>query len=362
MSEHPRDEEELQAFLAGESVLSRHYKESSGEQPPAHVDSAILAASRWAVGADNIRSRDSRTSPAWPRRRFIQWSMPLAMAAVVVLAVTLIMTIERDPELDSIYQRHDAAVLEKRELNQQPEVVAVAPQAEQEKPAPQQPEANVSAPGKVVGPQVATEQKTAATREKISKEQVVPSSVGSPRDEDATGTEASERAVMADIARPQQAPKQQAPQELPAASSLAKRQRADIAGPAGNTVPQTPNASTPAFEPGTGAPEIAAVEAPVVDQTASIQEDSRADDQVAASRMAEADAEIAEPFAEQAEPVPPAQTRTQRDAEQWIADIEEQLDRGNVELARAAVKKFRSRYPDYELPDRLAELLPEADR
>ncbi|KPK32801.1 MAG: hypothetical protein AMJ66_06295, partial [Betaproteobacteria bacterium SG8_40] len=47
-----------------------------------------------------------------------------------------------------------------------------------------------------------------------------------------------------------------------------------------------------------------------------------------------------------------------RDPEQWIADIEEQLALGNRELARAAVRNFRERYPDYKLPDALAELLP----
>jgi hypothetical protein len=357
VSEHPRDEEELQAFLAGESALSRHYKESSGEQPPAHIDSAILAASRWAVGADNNRTGEARTAPVWRRRRFMQWSVPLAMAAVVVLAVALTITIERDPELDRIYQRHDAAVAEKRELNQQPDVVAVAPQAEQEKPAPQQQEAKVSAPGKVVEPQLATEQKAAATKEKVSTGRDVPSTVGFVRDEDASGTEAGERAAMADMARPQEAP-----EEPPAAPSLAKRQRADGAAPVGSTAAQTSNAPTPALEPEPGVPEIAAVEAPVADQMASIQEDAPVDDQVAASRIKEADAEIAEPFAEQAAPVAPEQTRAQRDAEQWIADIEEQLDRGNVELARAAVKKFHSRYPDYELPDRLAELLPQTEQ
>ncbi|NIO40200.1 MAG: hypothetical protein GTO41_08400, partial [Burkholderiales bacterium] len=99
MSERPRDDEELQAFLSRESGLSRRYRESGDEQPPAHVDDAILAASRWAVGADRNR-RTGRTSGShygaspqsgtrWRRSIVARWSVPLAMAAVVVVAVTL---------------------------------------------------------------------------------------------------------------------------------------------------------------------------------------------------------------------------------------------------------------------------------
>ncbi len=51
-----------------------------------------------------------------------------------------------------------------------------------------------------------------------------------------------------------------------------------------------------------------------------------------------------------------------RDPDEWIADIEEQLALGNRELARAAVKNFRDRYPDYELPEALEQLLSANDR
>ena len=51
-----------------------------------------------------------------------------------------------------------------------------------------------------------------------------------------------------------------------------------------------------------------------------------------------------------------------RDPDEWIADIEEQLALGNRELARAAVKNFRDRYPDYELPEALEQLLSTNDR
>ena len=64
-------------------------------------------------------------------------------------------------------------------------------------------------------------------------------------------------------------------------------------------------------------------------------------------------------------PVVPAASGSRsagRDPDEWIADIEEQLALGNRELARAALRNFRERYPDYELPEALQELYADTDR
>jgi hypothetical protein len=357
VSERPRDEDDLQAFLDGKSALSRRYEEEAkDEQPPAHVDSAILAASRWAVGADNNRAARRRAAPWWRRLRFVQWSVPLAMAAVVGLAVTLTLTIERDPELDRIYQRHDAALSESETgaNDREPAAVAMAPQVGEAKPSPEAKEAAGTAPRKAAQPQVPVEQEKSPAKKSASPSaSPAPPSGALGLDDDTGKSEAGASALMADMARPQEAP------EKRAVTPLAERQRSDADGPAVGSAAQTAVAPSPGRESENLAPETAAVESPAFEEMVSAQEVAPADEQIAASRPA-AEADFADAPAEPVAPAPRAAGQTQRDPAQWIADIEEQLDRGNIELARAAVKNFRSRYPDYELPQRLADLLPES--
>jgi len=132
----------------------------------------------------------------------------------------------------------------------------------------------------------------------------------------------------------------------------AERRRDNDAMLAGDIPPteMSPDQSTAAVTGLAGAQRNAAEPA---DEIASLQAQSE-----------ESDALMAPPptqFAPaQSVPVSPATSGTRsagRDPDKWIADIEEQLALGNRELARAAVKNFRERYPDYELPEALEELL-----
>jgi len=63
--------------MADEPKISQRYRELSREEPPRHLDDAILAASRRAVAS----------------RR---WYVPLAAAAVIVLAVAVTVHVERE--------------------------------------------------------------------------------------------------------------------------------------------------------------------------------------------------------------------------------------------------------------------------
>jgi hypothetical protein len=69
--------------------VSAHYRSLGDEQPPEALDAAILAASRRAVGAGPRRS---------PMRR---WALPVSIAAVVVLTMSVVVRIEVErPELE----------------------------------------------------------------------------------------------------------------------------------------------------------------------------------------------------------------------------------------------------------------------
>ena len=76
--------------MSDERKISERYGELPREEPPRHLDDAILAASR----------RESRSRPAplvvpSGRRR---WYFPVAAAAIIVLAVAVTVHMERDEE------------------------------------------------------------------------------------------------------------------------------------------------------------------------------------------------------------------------------------------------------------------------
>jgi len=66
--------------------LDRLYREAVGENPPPHVDAAILAAARREVGAR------PRATPSALRR----WRVPVSIAAVVVLSASLVVLVREE--------------------------------------------------------------------------------------------------------------------------------------------------------------------------------------------------------------------------------------------------------------------------
>lgn len=82
------DDKVLEEYLAGDSELSRRYRETGKEAgPPPHIDERIRAAARGEVNARPARRERGR--PAW--------TGPLAAAAVMVLAVGVTFHMARDP-------------------------------------------------------------------------------------------------------------------------------------------------------------------------------------------------------------------------------------------------------------------------
>lgn len=81
MTERKLDDRLLDEYLRGDSPLSRVYRETGKEEPPAHVDAAILAQARAAATAH----RGGK-----PR-----WLMPLSLAATVLLSVGVVLLMSK---------------------------------------------------------------------------------------------------------------------------------------------------------------------------------------------------------------------------------------------------------------------------
>ena len=415
MSEDPRDDEELEAFLSRDSALSRRYRESGDEQPPAHVDAAILAASRWAVGADRTGAdrtsadgigadktsadRDRRgarhagshahASASWRRSSVARWSVPLAMAAVLVLAVTLTIMLERDPELDRILQRHDSP------SSVEGEAFRERATAEADVAALQAP-----APGTAVSPGLTAQSSEPSPVLPVAKQEAADVSPGdlSPQVKEQIAREPAQENRLAarkrsELSDEQVAADQSIRRDAPA--TLAEEQVAERVAPAqtpASPFPESISAETKSAEDSdvgiASVDEIASREEMAsVDEIASVDEMARIDEARDESAFAGASA-LSEPeeslplavttpgrqqalapepatvpeadraLAESAQPAEIVAAEPARDPAQWIEDIEELLARGRRADAIDSLEEFRVEYPDYELPPDLQALLP----
>lgn len=81
MAERKKDDRLFDEYLRGDSPLSRAYRETGREEPPAHLDATILAQAKAAVGT---------------RRSKPRWFMPLSLAATVVLSVGVVLLMSRE--------------------------------------------------------------------------------------------------------------------------------------------------------------------------------------------------------------------------------------------------------------------------
>ncbi len=103
MSGSSEKDRELDAYLSGESPLSRAYRESGQELPPPHVDAQILAeAHRAGAGARKRPSLSPFTG---------SWMVPASVTAVVFLAVSVVVLLPQEqPGLERQRDRFEDAM------------------------------------------------------------------------------------------------------------------------------------------------------------------------------------------------------------------------------------------------------------
>jgi len=86
----PREEHELEAYLAGDTPVSKRYARMGREEPPAELDAAILSAAKTELKVVPI-------SPGWRR-----WGAAVGIAATLVLAFSLILQYTIAPNEPSV--------------------------------------------------------------------------------------------------------------------------------------------------------------------------------------------------------------------------------------------------------------------
>lgn len=134
----PRDDADFEAYMDGDSPVSRRYAQLASEEPPPELDAEILEAARRAVHPNVLPLRKS------PRR----WMVPVTVAATIVLSFSLVMSIVFDPsvtmsdgdmqfpgvieekEVAQIETREQAADMRTQETEALPRPAASAPRSE----------------------------------------------------------------------------------------------------------------------------------------------------------------------------------------------------------------------------------------
>jgi hypothetical protein len=153
----PTDIKALDEYLKGGSDISQHYRELGHDDVPPELDRRVLEAARAAVADEGARR--SRT--------WLRWSAPVALAASVVLVVTVV--IENGVPKDTVYVAQPASEESKEDSKLYREAPAVAPQFVPEAPAP---ELAAVAPPPPAAPQPASEPERSLAKAELRDKRV----------------------------------------------------------------------------------------------------------------------------------------------------------------------------------------------
>jgi len=346
------EQEELERMLAASRELRTRYRAESQEDPSAHVDDAIRAHARRAVGA-RPRSAGSPFGGSW--------RVPLSIAAVLVLSVTLtVMVTRQEKHLPSAEQPAARDTLSEHAPAAAP-AETQTPQAESQPPPAAKPSADAkeNALGK--------RHKSRATR---APEQQAPPAKDLSRaptpapsfDESAARGELKKQAepFPASPAAPVPAPPAAAPPPTPGAAPSPR------AEPAPSSVPESkvmaPAAPVPEQERDSIAAGGAAVDAPRQRSLADAGVkplSSNAAQAPAKLKAEEATGSLEARVAPQRRQAAAEETQTraasaaapwESDPKAWLRHIETLVRDKRMTEARDSLKAFRQRYPSYQLP------------
>jgi hypothetical protein len=294
--------------------LARLYQAASGEEPPAALDAAILAAARREVGArpQVIGAGGGQTSIP-PVRAKRNWYMPVSIVAVLVLSVSLVVQVHQE--------KGD-------ELAQPPAATSPLPkaQAPAAAPAAEPPAASSEKPDAVL-------RDAAPAKAKVAEEK-------QPESAKTTGAATAPEAY-GELAKKQRAEKAESATDSAAAMTGAQRKdqstgsAAREQGPAGETAPALKTAPGTAFggfasgtQPSAVArrpepfPEASERESPVVSAPAPAPAQASRDAAIEARARNEADRSVARGALQSAPVAPPAAVAA---APRRVAPTEEAL-------------------------------------
>lgn len=88
------DDRLLDEFLAGDSEMTRLYRETRAIAAPPPLDPPVLKIAQDELGRPRIVA-----AGATPKSPLLRWRLPLAAAATVVLSVSVLVNLQSDPEL-----------------------------------------------------------------------------------------------------------------------------------------------------------------------------------------------------------------------------------------------------------------------
>jgi hypothetical protein len=342
--------------LERDATLAAIYRASEQEVPPSALDAAILAAARREVGARPRRIGYSFTH---------SWRLPLSIAAVLVLSVSLVTLMrEEAPELFAPPRVDTPVVQSARNAPASAEVGAAEDNRgfvrDLQPPKsiglkPPQPEA---ATGLGMRPpeidqfasQPAQEKKT----DKPDAEAARAAGPAKRREVVAGGDLPRDSKVVASAEQPREAAKLDArreavpgPAPAPLRSETAKAGR--VAEPAANVLPSSGGSGSVAGALAENqARAKAAADADRVEPAAQIRQGAQRPP-------------VSAPLTSPASPAPPAVAMNKAESgvdlppEKWVSRIEELRKLGRVDEAKASLAEFKRRYPDYRLPDALRD-------
>jgi hypothetical protein len=297
-----------------DAELEALYRSLPRATPQSGLDDAIRAAARRAIGARPRAAVFSR-----------RWGFPVAVAAVLVLSVTLAVLVreEAPPELVELRHAHPPQTPESpvadeppapgRQLEAQPDMATSKPRAgdgdARRPPSPAVPERSKAEPS-----MPATGASSEPQAAKAAKENV-PAEVMSPA--------------------PASIPPRATANEVPAAQAPVQRRFEE---------PEVRGRASPAPSP--SAPSAA---------TQSMRSQERLDAAKDVRETRDAQAPVVREKAEARSPG--AMNKAEEPPEKWLADIDDLRRQGRLEEARKRLSEFVNRHPDYPVPHALRDAL-----